>query len=156
MRRRIATFTLTLLIVNSLSALAADKNTPADPVAPIAAAITRVAENAEPATNVWRAAPPPRRPALLPVLYGTYATLQALDAASTKKALAASAYEANPVLKSGSMGAMLAVKAAGGAATIYFAERAWKKNRVGAIVLMAALNGATAAIAVHNMQNARR
>ncbi len=155
MRRRIATFTLTLLIVNSLSALAADKNAPADPVAPIAAAVTRAAKNAEPATNVWRAAPPLRRPALLPVLYGAYATLQTLDAVSTKKALAASAYEANPVLKSGSMGAMLAVKAAGGAATIYFAERAWKKNRVGAIVLMAALNGATAAIAAHNVKNAR-
>ena len=106
--------------------------------------------------NLWAAPQAPRRPALLPVLYGTYATFQAMDVMSTRKALAAGAHEANPSMTSGSMGAMLVVKAAAGTATIYFAERAWKRNRVGAILLMAALNGGTAAIAARNVHNARR
>jgi hypothetical protein len=40
---------------------------------------------------------------------------------------------------------------------IYFAERAWKKNRKGAIILMAVINGATAAVAARNinMRNTR-
>jgi hypothetical protein len=41
------------------------------------------------------------------------------------------------------------------AGTIYFAERIWKKNRTGAILLMAVINGATGAIAIRNMRNAR-
>jgi hypothetical protein len=60
------------------------------------------------------------------------------------------------LMRSGNTAAAIGIKAATGAATIYFAERAWKKNRVGAIVLMAALNGATAAIAARNAHNARR
>jgi hypothetical protein len=51
---------------------------------------------------------------------------------------------------------MLAVKAVSTAASIYFAERAWKKNRKGAIVLMAAINGVTAAVVAHNLRPARR
>jgi hypothetical protein len=48
------------------------------------------------------------------------------------------------------------VKAAAGASTIYFAERMWKKNRLGAVIVMAALNGATAAIVTRNQRNSRR
>jgi hypothetical protein len=51
---------------------------------------------------------------------------------------------------------MIAVKAASTAASIYFTERAWKKNRKGAIVLMAVVNGVTAAVAARNLHNARR
>ena len=31
----------------------------------------------------------------------------------------------------------------------------WKKNKVGAIVMLAAINGATAAVSMHNMRNAK-
>ena len=51
---------------------------------------------------------------------------------------------------------MIAVKALGGAASIYCAEKMWKSNRAGAVVMMALINGATAAIVAHNAQVARR
>jgi hypothetical protein len=47
------------------------------------------------------------------------------------------------------------LKAATTASTIFFAERMWKKNKVGAVVMLAAINGATAAVSMHNMRNAR-
>ena len=156
MLRRTAAITLALLIANAAGVSAADKNGATDATAPIGAAVTRAVKTVDPSKNLWAAPQIPRRPALLPILYGTYATFQAMDVMSTKKALAAGAHETNPSMTSGSLGAMLAVKAAGGAATIYFAEKAWRKNRVGAVVLMAALNGATAAIAARNVRNARR
>jgi hypothetical protein len=56
----------------------------------------------------------------------------------------------NPLLEHGGDARTIAVKAVAGAGTIFFAERAWKKNKVGAIVMMAALNGATAAIVARN------
>ena len=43
-----------------------------------------------------------------------------------------------------------------GMSTIFFAERMWKKNKVGAIVMLAAVNGATAAISMQNMRNAKK
>ncbi len=51
---------------------------------------------------------------------------------------------------------MLAIKALSTAGTIYFAERAWKKNRKGAVILMAVINGVTAAVAARNIRNARQ
>jgi hypothetical protein len=104
----------------------------------------------------WAADRPAARPMLLPALYGGYAALQALDIYSTKKALAAGSRETNPAMRSGNTMTMVAVKAAAGAGTIYFAERAWKKNKPGAIALMVALNGATALIASRNLHNANR
>jgi hypothetical protein len=50
---------------------------------------------------------------------------------------------------------MIGLKAATMAGTIFFSERMWKTNKVGAIVMMAAINGATAAVSMHNMQNAK-
>ncbi|HEY7059823.1 MAG TPA: hypothetical protein VH458_24985 [Vicinamibacterales bacterium] len=128
-----------------------------DPVstAPLATAVDRAAQVTGPALPAWAADHPVKRPTLLPVLYGSYAALEIMDVQSTRRALAAGATEANPALKSGGATA-IAIKAATGAATIYFVERAWKKNRVGGIVLMAALNGVTAAVVAHNSHNARR
>lgn len=106
----------------------------------------------------WTVDRPARRPAALPAMYATLGVLQALDVYSTRRALGAGAHEANPLMKSaaGSSAAMLAVKALSSAGTIYFAERAWKKNRKGAVVLMAAINGVSAAIAARNFSNAAR
>ncbi|CAN5666493.1 hypothetical protein BH23ACI1_BH23ACI1_32220 [soil metagenome] len=99
-----------------------------------------------------------RRPAALPAMYATLGALQALDIYSTRQALGAGAHEANPLMgkAAGNTGAMLAVKALSTAGTIYFVERAWKKNRKGAIITLAIINGATATIAAHNLRNARR
>lgn len=102
----------------------------------------------------------PKRPAALSTLYVSYAALQALDAASTFKALENGAVEANPLLKNvaSNRGAMLAVKAGTTAATLYLTERLWKKNRTAAIALMVCANSAYAAIVAHNyrLASARR
>jgi hypothetical protein len=102
--------------------------------------------------------PSASRPALLPALYASLGAMQAWDLYSTKAALRGGAREANATLApiAGNSGAMLAMKAATTAGTIVFAERMWKKNRVGAIVMLVAVNGATAAVSMHNMRNARQ
>jgi hypothetical protein len=158
MLRNVAALTLTLLTAGSFTASAADRTSDA---AAGPQRLTAAAAQAAKSIKLEDVSPvfagnSLHRPVALPVLYGTYGILQGLDFASTRKAIAAGAYEANPVMKSGSPATMLAVKAATGAATIYLAERTWKKNRIGGIVMMAVLNGATAAVVAHNMQNARR
>jgi hypothetical protein len=96
-----------------------------------------------------------KRPDGLPGLYATFGVLQGLDVYSTMRAVNAGAVEANPIMKAaaGNTGAAIAVKAASTAAAIFFTERAWKKNRKGAVVLMAAINCVTAIVVRHNMQN---
>lgn len=107
--------------------------------------------------EAWMVDRPRTRPAALPAMYAVLGALQAFDVYSTRRALGAGANEANPLMRraAGNSGAMLAVKALSTAGTIYFTERAWKKNRKGALVLMAALNGVTAAMAMRNVRNAR-
>jgi hypothetical protein len=99
-----------------------------------------------------------RRPAAMAPMYAAFAGLQALDVYSTRRAIDAGAREANPLMRgaSGSAGSMIAVKALAGAGTIYFAERAWKTHRKGAIVLMAVVNGISAAATIRNLRNASR
>ena len=103
-------------------------------------------------------APTSERPAILPALYAALGAVQVWDVYSTRAALAAGAREANataaPFTKSS--GPMLGLKAATTAGTIFFAERMWKKNKVGAIVMLIAVNGATAAVSMQNMRNARK
>src|SRR5205085_1486890 len=74
-----------------------------------------------------------KRPAGLTALYASYATLQALDVVSTRKAIAAGGHEVNPIMGTGGTARIVAVKAAMGAMTVYLAEKAWRKNRTGAI-----------------------
>jgi hypothetical protein len=99
-----------------------------------------------------------RRPAALPVMYAALGALNALDVYSTKRAMSAGAIEANPLMQqsAGSSTTMLAVKALSTAGTIYFAERAWKKNRKGTVIMMALINGTMAAITMRNLRNAQR
>lgn len=156
-----ATIPLSVIVALSLS------GTPAPAPAESASLGRAVAETpiaaaalAPPASGVeaWMIDRPERRPAALPALYASLGALHALDAYSTRCALAAGAHEANPLMRkpAGSSGATLAVKAASTAATIFFAERAWKKNRKGAVILMVAINGAMAAVSARNFRNAQR
>jgi hypothetical protein len=158
MLRRVAALTLVLMTGSASGVMASDSDkAPAQPApTPIAAAVARAARNAEPSTNLWALSQTQKRPVALSALYGTYGALQALDVMSTRRALTAGAQERNPLMKNGHMGAMIAVKAAAGVSTIYFTEKLWKKNRVGAVIVMAALNGASAAIVAHNQRNTRR
>jgi hypothetical protein len=100
----------------------------------------------------------PRRPTVLPWFYGTYVTLQALDVWTTTRSVAAGAREVNPAVGPFSKNylALTAMKAATTSATIYFADRLWRRNRAGAIVVMAVLNGVSAAVVIHNHRVAQR
>ena len=137
---------------------------PAEAVITLAAASTEVPAEG-PLGGFNRPAPSPKwmldrpmsRPAALPAMYASLGALQALDIYSTRKAIGSGAHEANPVMRasSGSATAMLAVKAASTAASIFFTERAWKKNRKGAMILMAVANGVTAAVVANNLKNTK-
>jgi hypothetical protein len=102
--------------------------------------------------------PSAKRPAALPALYATLGAMQAFDVYSTSAALKAGAREANPMAAPfvRNSSSMLGLKVATTAGTIFFAERLWKTNKVGAIVMMVAINSATAVVSMHNMQNAKR
>ncbi len=110
-----------------------------------------------PASLVRVEPPPAKRPMILPALYASLGAVQAWDVYSTSAALKAGAIERNPLVApiAGNSGGMIALKLGTAATTVFFAERLWKKNRVAAIVMMASINGATAAIAMRNIRNAR-
>ncbi|HXH06710.1 MAG TPA: DUF5658 family protein [Vicinamibacterales bacterium] len=98
------------------------------------------------------------RSTLLPVLYGTYATLQVLDVTTTVAAIRNGAAEANPAVApvAGSHARFLAFKAASTALTYGAVRAIEKKNRKAAIATMLALNVATALVVANNARNARR
>jgi hypothetical protein len=102
-------------------------------------------------------APAVKRPGALPALYAAFGAMQAWDIYSTSAALHAGAKESNRVAAPfvGNAGSMIGLKAATMASTIFFAERLWKTNKAGAVVMMVAINGASAAVSFHNMRNAR-
>jgi Domain of unknown function (DUF5658) len=103
-----------------------------------------------------RLAPQPRPGALVP-LYASFATLQALDAHSTSRALDHGAVEANPMMKgiAGNRTALLAAKAAGTAGVIFASEKMWKRNRAAAVFFMVAANSAMAWVVQHNYRAVR-
>ena len=123
---------------------------------PIAAAIA-TAPALDVAVETWMLDRKVGRPAAVKIMYGSLAALQALDVYSTYRSLDSGAAEVNPIVKKavGNQAAMIAVKAMSTAGSTYFAERAWKKNRKGAVVLMAIVNGVTAAVVARNLNNAR-
>ena len=100
------------------------------------------------------------RPASLPVLYVSYAALQAYDVYSTQQALARGAREVNPLMQSvvGNQAAFWAVKATATVATIAAAEHLWKhkRNRKAAIAVLVASNAVAAVVAARNASTLRR
>ena len=149
------------LIAAALSAASAGPGLPdaaprQEAAAPLAAAIA-AAPPLETAAEPWMFDRKVNRPAAVSVMYGTLGALQALDIYSTRRALNRGGSEVNPLVRpaAGSTTAMSIVKAVSTATSIYFTERAWKKSRKGAIVLMAIINGATAAVVARNLRNAR-
>ncbi len=95
---------------------------------------------------------PPARPRGLVPLYVSFAVLQGLDVHSTLTAIHNGAVEQNalmaPFVKQPA--AFVAFKAAATAGVIVAADRLSKRNRVGAYVLMFAMNSAYAVIVAHN------
>jgi hypothetical protein len=91
-------------------------------------------------------------PRVLVPLYVSFAALQALDVHSTTRALNAGGVEANPLMRgvANQPAALIAVKAGGAASTIWLAHQVSKRSKVGAIVVMAAVNSAYAMVVAHN------
>ncbi len=85
-------------------------------------------------------------------MYVSFATLQALDIHSTRRAPEQGGREANPTVGGmlGSPAAFVAAKAGTTAAVYYAAERLWKRNKAAAIATMIGLNCAYTAIVAHN------
>jgi hypothetical protein len=117
-------------------------------------AFAEASADKEPARNPE---PAQRRGILVP-LYVSFATLQALDAHSTLRALNAGATEANPVMAgvAGRPAALVAMKAGMAASAIYLVEKLRLKSRRTAVILMAALNTAYTTIVAHNYRVGRR
>lgn len=144
---RLATLTAIAALSFSSPAVAAE-NEPS----PLAATTVKLAPIAPPSTELVT-----KRPPILPVLYTTFGAMQAWDIYSTAAALKAGARERNPFAApiAGNPASMIALKAMSTAGTIYFTERIWKTNRVAAVIVLVAINGATAAISLHNTRNVR-
>jgi hypothetical protein len=138
---------LVLLVVCAPLPLAAQENGDALFPAPLATAAAAAAP-----------APATHRPAALIPLYISFGALQAADIHSTLRALDAGGREANPFLGgvAGSPGALIAVKTAGTAATIFAVERLSKKHPITAVVTMVAINSFIATLAAHNYAIAGR
>jgi hypothetical protein len=99
-----------------------------------------------------------QRPVILPPLYASFGLLQVLDVHSTMEAiLAGRGGEANRSMAvlAEHPAALVAVKAAATAGTILVSEQMWRRNRVAAVLLMIAVNGAYAAVVARNYRVAR-
>jgi hypothetical protein len=155
---RIAVLVCLMSLACSVAARAADDG--AVTITPPTASADTVTATTEPAATpplpAWVAREAQKRPTALSALYGSYGTLAVADLISSKKAFAAGAHERNPIMGSGAVTRMVVVKSAGAAMSIYFAERMWKKNRIGAIVTMAVVNSISATVVARNLQVARR
>jgi hypothetical protein len=127
-------------------------STPVFPLALSAQAIPAAPDFTRPAAPFRQ-----QRPAALVPLYVTFASLQALDAHSTTRALDRGAVEANPMMKglAGNTAGMLAVKAAATTGVVYSAERIWKRNKTAAVLFMVAANSAMGWVVQHNYRAVR-
>jgi Domain of unknown function (DUF5658) len=100
--------------------------------------------------SVIREVPP--RPGALPVLYVSYAALQAFDGYQTIQGVAGGGRELNPLMTgiASSPAAVWTIKAVSTVVAIGAAERLWKTNKAGAIAVMLIANGVSVAVAAHN------
>ena len=105
----------------------------------------------------WPPEPSRERPRVLAPLYISFVALQVMDADSTADAIRAGHGEANPFMTRAAhhTGTMVAVKAISTAGTIYAVEKLWRRNRVAAVVVMAAINTGYAAVVTNNYARAR-
>ena len=144
----------TLSVESERTRLAQDPAIAAQP-GPITAALAATSTLEGP--EAWMFDKRVDRPRALGALYGTLGVLQVVDIYSTYRAIAAGGREVNPVVQEATStpAAMIALKAASTAASIYFAERAWKSNRKGSVILMAVVNGVTAAVVANNLRHSR-
>ncbi len=154
--RRILAFSLAAVLMTASSARAADQEGTGIMSPAVTAAAVVLAPHPETAaaavqftSRSWE----PKRPKLLPALYGMSGFLQGYDTYSTLNALKHGAVEANPVMKgvTKSPMAFIGLKAGVTTLSILAAERMWKNhNRIGAIATMVVSNGLMTAVAANN------
>jgi hypothetical protein len=138
------------LVPDSRQITAAD-TAAALPLLPVLAAETQA-----PAPAIPRDAPVAVKPGVpkgvQPALYGGLIVLQGLDVHSTLRAIDAGHYEQNPLMRWSveHPAALISMKAAASAATIYVAEKIRKRHPRRAMFFIAAVNSAYAFIVVRN------
>src|SRR4249920_2117531 len=93
-----------------------------------------------------------KRPAVLAGLYVSLAGLQAYDAMSTARGLKQGAGEVNPLMQGAASNSAVfwSIKAATTALPMVLAEKMWKRNKVGAVVMMAVANSVAVTVAANN------
>lgn len=93
-----------------------------------------------------------KRPTALAGLYASLAGLQVYDAMSTAKGMKQGAREANPLMQGAVHNSAMfwSVKAATTVLPMIMAEKMWKRNKVGAVVMMAVANSVAATVAANN------
>src|SRR4051794_30979170 len=101
MRPRATILALVLTLIGSRPALASERDGTTPPPLTAGASSAAPSDVPPPQLPVWALDRAERRPLALTALYGAYGTLQALDVMSSRKALAAGAREANPVMGRG-------------------------------------------------------
>jgi len=98
------------------------------------------------------------RPLVLPLLYVSFAGLQAFDGYSTSYGINHGAVESNVLLRAAvdHPASLWAVKGAAAVTSIWASERLWRRGRRGeAIAVMVAANAVMAAVAVNNFEATR-
>lgn len=153
--RRLLVASLAGVLMTATTTFAADQNGNASVSPAVSVSAVALAPLAEAAANLPVATRnfEPRRPSILPALYGASGFLQAYDAYSTLTVLKHGGVEANPIMKGATKNpaALLGIKAGVTTLSIMAAERMWKNhNRVGAIVTMVVSNGLMAMVAANN------
>lgn len=96
---------------------------------------------------------PARRPQILGVLYASFIGLEVYDGYSTSTGLTAGATESNGLVRWAAVHPTIfwGVKGGAAAASLYVAERMWRRHRRGqAIAVMVASNVVMAAVAANN------
>lgn len=158
MKRVVLIAALVSFCLSSVSAAAADANDRTSAAEP---ALSAELVSASVASDLPRlTAELPRemkRPSLLPAMYVGFGVVQAWDIYTTRAAIRSGASEMNPIAApfAGSAAKMIGLKAATGAATIFFTERLRKQNKVAAIAVMAGVNSGLAMIAARNARLAK-
>jgi hypothetical protein len=99
----------------------------------------------------------PRPPVLVP-LYLSLAALHVADTVATVQAVREhDAREMNPAMRpfAGDHAALLLIKSASMAGTVFAVEKLWKRNRAAAIITMIGINAAYAAVVSNNLRAVR-
>jgi len=154
MMRMTSAALITLLTVSSGTALAADRKSETATITAVAVDNTPLL----PAADVVDTSDSPReivatRGLVLPILYASYAALQAYDGYTTIAGVEHGARETNSMMNglAGQRAAIWAIKGGVTTVSIVVAERLWKQHRrADAIAMMVISNGLMAAIAARN------